>query len=232
MLTRCDSLREIPVQTDPKYIDLFIDWSNTLSFTEESHIQFQEAAVKHLEEGYALRREKLEGAYFTSVQAWHDSDEGTAFFKQLEVEENQKNLWKHDIMTHKHFQHLYSSLITSYRSTLVSAYSLSPSPVYGQSGIAIFKEFELNHRVLEENAVADDSLHRAWLLENHNFVFDKFDIGEKGNLPAMLKGYSTTQFIIGAAEAAEVVDAADFESLLALVGVEGGAGEAGPMDVV
>jgi hypothetical protein len=69
-------------------------------------------------------------------------------------------------------------------------------------------------------------------LENHNFVFDKFDIGEKGNLPAMLKGYSTTQFIIGAAEAAEVVDAADFESLLALVGVEAGAGAAGPMDVV
>jgi hypothetical protein len=50
-------------------------------------------------------------------------------------------------------------------------------------------------------------------LQNHNFVFDKLDIVEKGNLPAILKGYSTTQFIIGAAEAAEVVDAAEFASL-------------------
>jgi hypothetical protein len=65
-------------------------------------------------------------------------------------------------MTHKHFQHLYSSLITSYKSTLVSKSDLlSPSPVYGQSGIAIFKEFQLNHGVLEENAVQDDSLHRT-----------------------------------------------------------------------
>lgn len=237
MLTRSESLGDIPSQTDPKYINLFMDWSNRLAFTEESHIQLQEAAVKHLEEGYALRREKLEGAYFTSVQAYHHSDDLGGFFKQLEVEVNQKNLWKHDLLTHKHFQHLYGRLVISYNSTLVAPDLMSPSPVYSEGGIAMFEEFKKNHRILESNAVYHDSLHRAWVLQNHNFVFDKLDIVEKGNLPAILKGYSTTQFIIGAAEAAEVVDAAEFASLWALVGDDAGAAdadaaEAAPMDVV
>jgi hypothetical protein len=121
----------------------------------------QEAAVKHLEEGYALRREKLEGAYFTSVQAYHHSDDLGGFFKQLEVEVNQKNLWKHDLLTHKHFQHLYGRLVISYNSTLVAPDLMSPSPVYSEGGIAMFEEFKKNHRILESNAVYHDSLHRA-----------------------------------------------------------------------
>lgn len=231
MLLRCHPLIDIPGQTDPKYNDLFMGWANTLALTEESHIQFQEAAVKHLEEGYALRRDKLEGAYFTSVQAWHDSDEATAFLKQLEVAENQRNLWKHDVMAHKDFQHLYSRLVSSYKSTSVVPDLDSPSPVYSKGGLAIFEKFKLNQITLQGKAVQDESFHRAWLLENHNFVFDWSDIGEKGNLPAMLKGYSTTQLIIGAAEAAEAaegVDEADFASLLASVDLGAGAGEAAP----